>query len=459
MVWHAKEMTIPAERLAPVIVLTGSRSGSTLLRFILDSHPELACPPETGFGNVCGSLARSWDVLDNAASKGRLVNDQPEFPPHALAAIREAVDGLFGHYLQRRGKARWCDKSLDSFMYAELIAQAYTGARFVCLYRHVMDVIASGVEAGPWGVSRFGFDPYVARYPGNTVAAIGSYWQETVQAIMAFEEKHRESCHRVRYEDLVAAPEETVARLFSFIGAQQVPGITQACFAAAHEGNGPGDEKIWFTSQITADSAGRGVCVPAAALPSPLRQAVNELLAKLDYRAVDDGWNATSGPVDPRADVAPAACEDEGPPPMELNGHRTDADAELEATVGALDDRMKSWSGDELTEMGVRWPAVAGRTVEIVVQGAAGGQRGLRRTFAAQAQGSQPVADPIATMVASASTWQALLSGRANLVGEMMGGRLRCVNRRDDYRLRSDEVHAIADLLGLTRIRLATNPA
>jgi hypothetical protein len=28
----------------PVIVLTMARSGSTLLRFILDSHPELTCP-------------------------------------------------------------------------------------------------------------------------------------------------------------------------------------------------------------------------------------------------------------------------------------------------------------------------------------------------------------------------------------------------------------------------------
>jgi hypothetical protein len=429
-----------------------------LLRFILDSHPELACPPETGFGGVCGSLARSWDVLDNAGSEGRLVTDQPTFPPYALAAIREAVDSLFGRYLQRRGKERWCDKSLDTYMYAELIAQAYPEARFVCMYRHVMDVVASGVETGPWGVSRFGFDPYVARYPGNNVAAIGSYWQETVQAVMSFEEKHAESCHRVRYEDLVAAPEQTVAKLFSFIGAGQVPGITEACFAAAHEGNGPGDEKIWFTSKITADSAGRGVRVPASALPPQLLQAVNELLAKLDYRAVDDDWNAASGPIDPRADLAQTANGEGRTLVPAANGHRTDSDGELDATMGAIDDRMKSWPGDELQELGVRWPALAGQTIEIVVQGAGGGQRGLRWTFegqAAEVRGSETGTEPTATMIASAATWQALLAGRANLVGEMMGGRLRCVNKRDAYRLRSDEVHAIAELLGLTRFRLA----
>ena len=31
----------------PVFVLCMGRSGSTLLRFLLDAHPELACPPET----------------------------------------------------------------------------------------------------------------------------------------------------------------------------------------------------------------------------------------------------------------------------------------------------------------------------------------------------------------------------------------------------------------------------
>src|SRR6202035_2611623 len=37
-----------AERCgAPVFVLCMGRSGSTLLRFLLDAHPELACPPET----------------------------------------------------------------------------------------------------------------------------------------------------------------------------------------------------------------------------------------------------------------------------------------------------------------------------------------------------------------------------------------------------------------------------
>ena len=52
----------------PVFILTASRSGSTLLRFILDTHPDFACPPETMITAACVSLLRSWDILENAGS-------------------------------------------------------------------------------------------------------------------------------------------------------------------------------------------------------------------------------------------------------------------------------------------------------------------------------------------------------------------------------------------------------
>jgi len=102
-----------------------------------------------------------------------------------------------------------------------------------------------------------------AVHAGNGVAAIGSYWLTTVQAIMDFETKHPEACHRIRYEDLVTAPEETAAAMFSFLAAEPAPGIVQAAFRVPHESNGPSDEKIWFTDDVTDASIGRGYRVPA----------------------------------------------------------------------------------------------------------------------------------------------------------------------------------------------------
>ena len=43
--------------------------------------------------------------------------------------------------------------------YAPLLRRVYPQARFICLYRHPMDVIASGTEACPWGLNGYGFEP------------------------------------------------------------------------------------------------------------------------------------------------------------------------------------------------------------------------------------------------------------------------------------------------------------
>jgi hypothetical protein len=65
---NGRESAGPATCESPVFVLTASRSGSTLLRFILDSHHDLACPPETSGAAAAALLTRTWDILDKAAS-------------------------------------------------------------------------------------------------------------------------------------------------------------------------------------------------------------------------------------------------------------------------------------------------------------------------------------------------------------------------------------------------------
>jgi hypothetical protein len=51
-----------------------------------------------------------------------------------------------------------------------------------------------------------------------------------------------------------------------------------------------------------------------------------------------------------------------------------------------------------------------------------------------------------------------LLDGTANVITEIRNGRLRCLNKRDGHRVRSDEVHAIAWLLGLAQVPLTRQP-
>lgn len=438
-----------------------------MLRFIVDSHPEFACPPETSVATTCAHIARIWAVLEDVgADSARPVEESPVLAPEAITAIRDAADRVYGRYLRRRGKRRWCDKSLDSFQHAELLLEVYPEAKFICLYRHCMDVIASGVEACPWGVHRYGFDPYVAQNPGNNVAAIGSYWLATVQAMLAFEAEHPDSCHRIRYEDLATAPEDTVAAMLSFLGAEQAPGITRQCFETSHDGNGPGDEKVWFSGAVTAGSVGRGTQIPVAALPSPVRQGINQALGKLDYRLVDDEWQAAVGRLDPRAHPAAGGAAANGQ--AVSNGHAAHGHQEVAAAAQAIADRIGSRTDADLRGISARWRVVAGKTVAIVVEGTGGEHEEFRWKFAAApipVAGQRPHADgepagddeeePVAMIIASPATWRSLLNREVNLITELTAGRVRCINRRDGHRLRSDEMHAVAALLGLIRIPVA----
>jgi protein-tyrosine sulfotransferase len=239
---HGQVGQVPVTSPAPpVFVLCGARSRSTLLRFILDAHPDLACPPETNIPALCAQLATVWSLIVGAPISPERGEEPPAIPDAAIVGIRHSVDDIIASYLARRGGQRYCDKSLGTARFADLLLRVYPETKFVCLYRHPMDMIASGIEACPWGVAGYGFDPYIAASPGNIMLALARYWTDHTSSILAAEEQFPGSCHRVRYEDLVADPERTAAELFAFLGVPPVPGITSECFTARHERSGPAD--------------------------------------------------------------------------------------------------------------------------------------------------------------------------------------------------------------------------
>src|ERR1700729_3206956 len=122
----------PGPVAAPVFVLCNGRSGSTLLRFVLDAHPDLACPPETNLPGLCVQLATVWSLIEGAPLSANRGDEPPEIPEAAIAGVRETMDRMVGSYLERRRKSRYCDKSLGTARCAELLLRIYPEAKFVC---------------------------------------------------------------------------------------------------------------------------------------------------------------------------------------------------------------------------------------------------------------------------------------------------------------------------------------
>jgi Sulfotransferase family len=443
----------------PVFVLCMGRSGSTLLRFLLDAHPDLACPPETSLPALCAQLAVVWSLIEGAPLSRNRGDAPPQVPDAAVAGIRHMVDMMTGSYLTRKGKRRFCDKSLGSARFADLLLRVYPGAKFICLYRHPMDMIRSGIEACPWGLNGYGFDQYIGVSPGNEVHALARYWLDNATPISAIEEQHADRCHRVRYEDLVTDPERTAQAIYAFIGVPEVRGITRACFSAERERFGPADYKIWATSEITADSVGKGESIPAGLIPPHVTEALNGLMGQLGYRPIDEEWGTPGMPADPRLpETIPDVAE---PSPADVGeaaaGGEATPDGGGAAHLG-LAERLRAGLEQAGEQFASRWePLAAGKFLVVArTPGTGGSESGWlvdldARTVTAADDGEADPDDAEWNILGSPDTWDAVLSGRVNLHVAMRRCDLRYCSAGEDGPFDADtRVAMLVELLGFS---------
>jgi hypothetical protein len=271
----------------PVFVVTPARSGSTLLRYLLDSHPDVTCPPELNLATLLEHVVEIWNRAREASGEAELeVGAKP--PAAVTARARRVVGEVMQHFTDAAGAHVFVHKSLTTIDHLQTLRYCYPKAPLIFLYRHPLDTIASGLEASQWGFNAFGFAPYAAANPGNLVAALANYWLDRVSKMLAFEQECTGPRSRIYYELMCDDPATTLGQLFEFLGlAGDEAAITRA-FESDHL-PGPGDYKIDFTHEITVDSIGRGALLPEQ-LPAPLAARIDEVLAQLDYPSLDAAW-------------------------------------------------------------------------------------------------------------------------------------------------------------------------
>lgn len=204
---------------APMPVVVGSpRSGTTLLRFMLDSHPQLAVPPETGFLKLAPSLKGTGGRL-----RERFFRAVVGFPPEAPAwpdfeipaeTFRAALEGIepfnaadgfrtfYRLYAARFGKERYGDKTPFYCTELRTIRRVLPEARFVHIIRDGRDAALS--LRGMW------FSP------GHEIETQAAYWRANVLAARRAG-AGRADYLEVRYEDLILDPRSVLRRVCSFV--------------------------------------------------------------------------------------------------------------------------------------------------------------------------------------------------------------------------------------------------
>ncbi|HEY8020467.1 MAG TPA: sulfotransferase [Thermoanaerobaculia bacterium] len=355
--------TFDEPAMPAVFVLSAPRSGSTLLRYLLDTHSRIASPGEIFLARLCFDLELAISRTAGAvAGPGGKTGDE-----RATAEARRVVAGIMEAYARSKGKDVWCDKSPRNVEYLESLTRTFPQAKYVCLYRNCMDTVKSML-----GASQTGFmlelAAFAAKTPGNLVAAMIDAWCDYNGKILAFEAAHPENTFRIRYEDVVLDPAGALRPLFEFLGVGWEPQVVERALEAPHD-EGGGDLYIRYTRAIDRANIGKGSTIPFFRI-QPALAPMNAMLERLGYPQVGPDWNERPSPyLPPEAAGTPAAPE-------------APAASGSAAQAGSAADgiELSDYFLKRLPETLAARAAEAGKanaSVKFVVQGAEGAERGI----------------------------------------------------------------------------------
>ncbi len=210
-----------SERWDPVFVVGCPRSGTTLLRDLLRSHPLLTLPDET---HVIPDFYRAYGDPRTAEEAERLAArllgtfwiglwQLPLRPAdfRRCRSFRAVMELFYDSWARREGKPRWGDKTPHYVLHIPLLAWMFPEARFVHIYRDGRDVALSWLKAG--------FEPR------NLYAAM-EYWAGMVTAGMRDGRKLGPDRYlEVRYETLTSEPEPTMKSVCEFLDLPWDPAV------------------------------------------------------------------------------------------------------------------------------------------------------------------------------------------------------------------------------------------
>ncbi len=189
-------------------VVGANRSGTTLLRLMLDAHPELAIPPETFF---VPNLIELFDQADPTRKDAlAAITGQPEFADFGLPAAHleaamaaapntagDALRAFYGSYASRHGKTRAGDKTPGYSGSMRAIESVLPEARFVHIIRDGRDVALSVMERG---------------LKERTIEELAKRWKRRIKRTR---KQGAKVAHylEIRYEDLIAETEATLRKV------------------------------------------------------------------------------------------------------------------------------------------------------------------------------------------------------------------------------------------------------
>jgi len=209
--------------MMPLFMIGTQRSGSNLLRLMLNQLPEIAAPhPPHILQRIMPLLSSYGDLSDdenfsllvddvcklvelNPVPWEHVVLDRKDIARRCRARSVPAVHGaVYDVCAEAKGAMTWCCKSLANINYTTEIESYFVSPKYIYLYRDGRDVAVSFSKAVV-GEKHF--------------YHIAGEWAHTQELALALREKiGPERFISISYEELTAYPGTTAKRLCAFLG-------------------------------------------------------------------------------------------------------------------------------------------------------------------------------------------------------------------------------------------------
>lgn len=281
-------MTHDSTAYEGIVVLGVPRSGTTLLRRLLDAHPRISCPPET---NLLSGAARFLEEHRFAGGLSVGVVPGLDFAgfreAEVLDRLREFLFAFWREHAARNGKARWAEKTaVDVFHLDSIERVCGAHCRYVCVVRHPLDVVCSIKELADNMQSHLPeLFEYVQRNPAQ-LEAFARAWTDGNERLLRFCAEHPDWAVRLRYEDLTRDPSAELSRILDFLGE---PTDVDALLGRALGRSGSvglGDWKTYDTKSIVTSSVGRHASLGQWTVER-LAPIVNPTMSRLGYPPIE----------------------------------------------------------------------------------------------------------------------------------------------------------------------------
>ena len=218
----------------PIFIIGNPRSGTTLFRLMVTSHPSIVVPPECGFaiwwrekyGNWNGAAAESKEasafVADLAQSKkietwklnfDLLLAELRRVRPANYSALVSLVYEIYAR-ARKPGFQRWGDKNNFHVRHVGTLHSLFPEAQFLHIVRDGRDVACSYRQ-----LKRTKIESAYAPNLTTDVAEIATEWKTNLEFVRdGFDVLPMRQRLEIRYKDLVTQSEATLRTVCEFLG-------------------------------------------------------------------------------------------------------------------------------------------------------------------------------------------------------------------------------------------------